>query len=77
MLDMKQAETLVAQLRAADRTGTPVDPALPLMLARARREADQAFQGLPQDSLWLDQGSSFGLVGAGLAALVRMLKDGE
>ena len=44
MLDMKQAETLVAQLREADQVKT-VDPALPLALARARREADQAFRG--------------------------------
>ncbi len=76
MLDMTQAETLVAQLRDADRTGKPVDPALPLMLARARREADAAFAGLPQDSLWLEDGSSLGLVGAGLSALARLLKNG-
>jgi ribosomal protein S27AE len=75
MLDMKQAESLVAQLREADRTDKTVDPALPLALARARREADEAFRGLPQDALWLEQGSSFGLVGAGLAGLVRWLKD--
>lgn len=75
MLDMKQAENLVAQLREADRTDKTVDPALPLALARARREADRAFQGLPQDALWLEQGSSFGLVGAGLMGLARWLKD--
>lgn len=75
MLDMKQAESLVAQLREADRTDKTVDPALPLALARARREADEAFRGLPQDAMWLEQGSSFGLVGAGLAGLVRWLKD--
>ena len=75
MLDMKQAESLVAQLREADRTDKTVDPALPLALSRARREADEAFRGLPQDAMWLEQGSSFGLVGAGLAGLVRWLKD--
>lgn len=73
MLDMTQAETLVAQLRAADRTGEPIDPALPLALARARREADETFAGLPDRSRWLQDGSSFGLVGAGLSALVRIL----
>lgn len=76
MLDMKQAETLIAQLRAADRE-PPVDPALPLALARARREADEAFKGLPRDSVWLEDGFSFGLVGAGLVGLVRWLKDQE
>ena len=75
MLDMKQAETLIAQLQTADQANKPVDPALPLALARARREADQAFQGLPQDAMWLEQGSSLGLVGAGLAALGRLLKE--
>lgn len=75
MLDMNQAETLVGQLREADRTDKVVDPALPLALARARREADEAFKGLPQDSLWLEAGGSLGLVGAGLAGLARWLKD--
>ena len=75
MLDMNQAETLVTQLREADRTDKVVDPTLPLALARARREADEAFQGLPQDSLWLEAGSSLGLVGAGLADLARWLKE--
>lgn len=74
MLDLKQAETLVAQLRDADQTGKTVDPALPLALARARREAEQAFQGLPRDAEW-EAGLSFGLVGAGLSALVRLLRE--
>lgn len=76
MLDMKQAESLVAQLREADRTDKTVDPALPLALARARREADEAFKGLPRDSMWLTEGLSLGLVGAGLSALARLLKRG-
>jgi len=75
MLDMQQAEKLVAQLREADRVDRTVDPALPLELARARRQTDEAFAGLPQDSLWLEQSSSFGLVGAGLLGLVRWLND--
>jgi Zn-finger nucleic acid-binding protein len=75
MLDMNQAETLVGQLREADRTDKVVDPALPLELARARRQANEAFEGLPKDSLWLEEGLSFGLVGAGLAGLARWLKD--
>ena len=75
MLDLHQAEALIAQLREADRTDKTVDPALPLDLARARRQTDEAFAGLPQDSLWLEAGSSLGLVGAGLAGLARWLKD--
>ncbi len=77
MLDMRQAEALVNTLREADRSGKPVDPALPLALARARREADEAFKGLPRDSMWFDDGASFGLVGAGLTALARLLGKQE
>lgn len=75
MLDMNQAETVVGQLREADRTDKVVAPTLPLALARARRQTDEAFAGLPHDAMWLEQGSSFGLVGAGLLGLVRWLKD--
>lgn len=75
MLDMKQAEALITQLQRADQANRTVDPALPLELARARRQTDQAFAGLPQDSLWADAGGSLGLVGAGLAALGRLLKE--
>jgi len=74
MLDMTQAETLVAQLQRADQVNKTVDPALPLELARARRQTDQAFAALPQNSFWSDGGGSLGLVGAGLAALGRLLK---
>ena len=75
MLDMQQAETLVARLREADRADKAVDPALPLALARARREADAAFKDLPRDSVWLEDQLSFGLVGAGLLGLARWLKQ--
>ena len=75
MLDMQQAETLVARLREADRADKPVDPALPLALARARREADAAFKDLPRNSVWLEDQLSFGLVGAGLLGLARWLKQ--
>jgi Zn-finger nucleic acid-binding protein len=75
MLDMQQAEKLVAQLREADRTDKPVDPALPLALARARREAEAAWEGLPRDSVWSEQSLDLGLVGAGLSALARLLRN--
>lgn len=75
MLDMQQAERLVAQLREADRTDKMVDPALPLALARARRETEIAFQGLP-DRGWDTETLSLGLVGAGLSELIRLLKRG-
>ena len=73
MLDMQQAEALVTRLREADRTDKTVDPALPLSLARARREADQAFKGLPDGASWIENDLAFGLVGAGLVNLARWL----
>jgi len=72
MLDLDQAERLVAQLKAADRTGQPVDPALPLALARARRDTDIAFQSLPGHEDWDSDTWSLGLVGAGLAKLFKL-----
>ncbi len=73
MLDMQQAERIVEQLRAA-ATPRPVDPALPLELARVRREVDAAFAGSADTtSLWGDA-SSFGLVEAGLHAIAKLLK---
>ena len=74
MLDMQQAERLVAQLREADRPDKPIDPALPLALARARREAEAAFEGLPGQHAWGADLASMGLVGSGLMQLIRILK---
>jgi hypothetical protein len=75
MLDMKQAGALVAQLQEADRTGRPIDPALPLELARARREVEAAFASFEHGSSWFGDVSSGGLVSAGLSALSRWLKS--
>ena len=74
MLDMNQAERLVAQLRAADSGSKTVDPALPLALARARLETEAAFKGVPGQDAWSEDWSSLGLVGAGLSELIRLLK---
>jgi hypothetical protein len=75
MLDMRQAETLIAQLRAAEeRSRRPVDPALPLAIARARREVNQAFANLQHDEAWFRDATHGGLVAAGLNAVARWLK---
>ena len=75
MLDVGQAEALVAQLRKAEqREAQPIDPALPLELARARREVEQAFGRLQGDELWWRDVTRSGLVGAGLSAVARWLK---
>jgi Zn-finger nucleic acid-binding protein len=74
MLDLRQAEALIAQLQKADaRAEQPVDPLLPLRLEQARRDVEAMFDGKPR-SLSFDEVRS-GLVGAGLKALSRLLAN--
>jgi hypothetical protein len=75
MLDMSQAQALVEQLQKADRSGQPIDPALPLNLERARRQTEASFSGLVRDASFLDDVSGTDLVTAGLQALSRWLKS--
>ena len=64
MLDLRQAEALVAQLQKADeRSQQPIDPALPLRLAQARREVERL--DWPREDL----------IEAGFRTLVRWLAD--
>ena len=74
MLDMKHAEALVAQLKDADRTGQPVDPALQLALARARMETELAFKRVPGHETMTSEGLSLGIIGGGLGDLIRLLR---
>ena len=74
ILDSKQAATLVSELRHAGEQAAHVDPALPLLLERARRESNAAFDAFERDDRWLHDVSSAGLVGAGLTSLARWLK---
>jgi Zn-finger nucleic acid-binding protein len=75
MLDMKQAERLVTQLQKADtREHQPIDPTLPVELARARRETELAFAKLEGGDQWYKDVTSLDLVGAGLKAVFRLLK---
>ncbi|MGH9384101.1 MAG: hypothetical protein ACRD2N_07445 [Vicinamibacterales bacterium] len=72
MLDLHQAERLIAQLREADQPQA-IDPELPLKLARARRDVEAMFDTRDRNAAWLHDVSSTGLVGAGLSALARWL----
>jgi Zn-finger nucleic acid-binding protein len=78
MLDLRQAERLVAQLqKAEDRAGQPVDPALPLELERVRRQTERAFVGFRDDDLWSHVASTAGkadLVVSGLTLVAHWLK---
>ena len=73
ILDTTQAEKLIAELRAADRSGEPVDPALPMKLQQAKREVTQAFDHLEDGPGWYRAVSASGLVVAGLQSLARWL----
>ncbi|HVG84492.1 MAG TPA: hypothetical protein VM820_08230 [Vicinamibacterales bacterium] len=74
MLDMQQAQALVEQLQKADRSGQPIDPALPLNLERARRQTEAHFVGLVRDASFIQDLNVGGLVFAGLHAFARWLK---
>jgi Zn-finger nucleic acid-binding protein len=74
MLDLSQAEALIEQLQRADRSGQPVDPALPMNLERARRQTDAAFAGLMRDVSFTHDLSVGGLVFAGLHTVARWLR---
>ena len=78
MLDMKQAERLVAQLqKAEDRAHQPVDPALPLELLRVRRQTEAKFRGFRDDDLWSQVATAAAggdLVVSGLSLVADWLK---
>jgi hypothetical protein len=76
MLDLHQAERLVGQLRgAASRPAGAVDPTLPLQLEQVRRNMQASFDSLERDPSWYHTVASAGLVGAGLSAVARWLKN--
>jgi hypothetical protein len=77
MLDLNQAQALVEQLQKADRSGQPIDPALPLNLERARRQTEANFMGLVRDTSFLDDIAATDLVAAGLTAFARWLKPSD
>jgi hypothetical protein len=81
MLDLKQAASLVAQLRQAEAAAAPgsargsaVDPTLPLQLERARRDTAATFDGFDRGPSWYDDVSASSLLGAGLTAVMRWLE---
>jgi DNA-directed RNA polymerase subunit RPC12/RpoP len=73
MLDMKQARQLVSQLQHASEP-RPIDPALPLELARVKREVEASFGSLESSTDWLREVPALGLVEAGLSVVTRWLK---
>lgn len=71
MLDMKQPQELLAQLRAAAEP-KPADPMLPFELAKAKREMEMLFAGVEPDPSWLKDAST-DLVHMCLTSVARWL----
>ncbi len=74
MLDMTQAGAVIAQLQQAD-ADRALDPALPMRLEQARRQAEAAFADLDRQQFGLRAGSGPDLVGTGLSLLMRWLTN--
>jgi hypothetical protein len=73
IVDLKQAGTVIEQLRAAARPAGAVDPDLPLRLAAARRDVDRAFAAMAKES-WESSGSKpIDLLREGLTVISRWL----
>ena len=77
MLDLQQADKLVAALQQAGKGPQPVDAAaLPLDLARARRHQwSDDFAALANQPVWYANAADSGLVGAAIGAFVGALGD--
>ena len=73
MLDMKQPQELLSQLKQAAEP-RPIDPTLSLELAHAKGEVDRWFGPQGFDSDWWTDASTSGVVEAGLRAVARLLK---
>jgi hypothetical protein len=51
-----------------------VDPALPLLLEQARRDAERSFVGAENEAIWFADVTSTDLIGAGLSAVARWFR---
>jgi hypothetical protein len=70
MLDMKQQQNMLVQLREAAEP-RPLDPTLPLKLAQAQAQTAALFEH--GDAQWWDDARSSDLVQAGLNLVARWL----
>jgi hypothetical protein len=70
MLDMKQQQQMLAQLKEAAEP-RPVDLTLPLKLAQAKAETSVLFSA--DDTEWWEDARSGDLVQAGLKAVARWI----
>jgi hypothetical protein len=74
MLDPDQVQAVVRDLQRAEERRTTIDPAFATRLVDDRAALERALRA-PADMQALDLGGSFGVVEAGVSALVRLLSD--
>jgi hypothetical protein len=74
MLDPDRVQAVVRELQQAEARRTTVDPTFPVRLMGDRQALERAFRA-PGELDALDLAGSFGVVEAGLSALVRLLSD--
>ena len=70
VLDARQVETVVSQLKQAETERRRVDPTLPMRLLADRLHVERLFRSLEGPAIWAD---APGLVESGLAALAELL----
>ena len=75
MLDTKQVETVVADLKREAAKRQTVDPALPVRLLQDKAEVERSFGRPERGPFSFELSDSSGLVEAGLAAVVALLKS--
>lgn len=76
MIDVKQADALVSALQKAGAGPQPVDrAALPLDLARARRDVDTRFNKIAGTDAWLNVADGADLVATTVGFLADILSD--
>jgi hypothetical protein len=75
MLDPDQVQAAVRELQRAEERRTTVDPKLAQRLVADRAALERAFRAAPAEIHSADLGGAFGVVEAGVSALVRLLSD--
>lgn len=73
VLDARQVETAVSQLKRAETERQTVDPSLPVRLMADRLQVERLFRNLDRSSSWSDASGAPGLVEAGVAAVAEFL----
>ena len=75
MLDPEQVQAAVRDLQRAEERRTTLDPTVAVRLVADRAALERAFSAIPGEVHTADLGGAFGVVEAGVSAIVRLLSD--